>query len=534
MGRRDQQQAKGPRIVEVLRNLAFALTAGLAASRAESGPNAAVEVVAIRPDLQLRAVLELFEGAPWPHPAAALADWKRAAGPGEVRSIGKPLEALLAAFNPAMVRELAALDDARFALEIDGEGRARWSTILPSDDGTIEAIATAMALSEGGPEPSEGSYRVDRLGPIGAPLLADSRNGPTILASDRDALGRAIVRWRSGPTIDPSVERPGWVARVDPLELGRSDSRAARLLASTLPALGYQRRVEARVALSGATLSVALSGDAAPGGSPPQAIEPSWLDAIPIEEVAAAAALAVGPGPEGWGAVLEAASALERALPGRETAAPMGARLALLGLARGVRFDADLWPNLRGLTAWASTDVDRSLDAALLALHANDDEAALAIADRVVARLLATSAPAPVVADRPTPLGSVGGRPLAMAVRGPSVLLGWGDGALDAALGAAEDPDRSAGPMLRRAWDGAPPARLAALWPGRVPWAFGDALEDVAPILWTGEVGPDGPRDLIRWPDLDDAVRRVLEHVPARPETSPPRPVLGVSSRTRP
>ena len=512
-----------------LRHTAIALAVGLPSTRAESGPVAAVEVVAIRPDLQLEAALELFEEAPWPDPAAALADWKRSASPGEVRSLGKPMEALIAAFNPAMARELAALHDARVALEIDRDGRARWSAILPRDDGTIEAVASAMALSEGAPEPAEGAYRVDRLGPEGAPLLAGSRNGPTILASDRVALGRAILRSQDDPPIDPSIERPGWVVRIDPIELARSESSEARLIASTLPLLGY-RRAEARVALSGATLTVALAGEAVPGGVSNGSIDPSWLDVVPDDGVAMAAALAVGPGPEAWGAVLEAASALERALPGHEKVASMGARLALLGLARGVRFDADLWPNLRGLSAWASTDPDRSPDAVLLALHANDDEAAAVIADRVVARLLATSGTTRVGTGRPTALGSIDGRPLAMAVRGTSVLLAWGEGALDAALGAAESPDRSAGPGLRSAWDGSPPTRFAALWPGRIPWQFGQAPDGGAPILWTGEVGPDGPRDLVRWPDLDIAVRRVLERIPARPASGEPGPIVEVST----
>src|SRR6478609_4346955 len=71
------------------------------------GPRPVVSIRADRPDEQLRAVLGLFEGSRAPSPAAALAGWKRASR--ESGRLGKPLEALIASINPAMVGELRTL-----------------------------------------------------------------------------------------------------------------------------------------------------------------------------------------------------------------------------------------------------------------------------------------------------------------------------------------------------------------------------------------------------------------------------------------
>src|SRR5262249_46472001 len=105
-------------------------------------PPAALTVRLVRPDEQLKRVVSLFEGTRSPHPPAALAAWKHARG--RAATLGKPIEAVIALFNPTMVDEVRSLDDAEFRLtgfEPD-TGRIRWRAMIPGDDGSLNAFAT--------------------------------------------------------------------------------------------------------------------------------------------------------------------------------------------------------------------------------------------------------------------------------------------------------------------------------------------------------------------------------------------------------
>lgn len=99
-------------------------TAGPAAE--EAARSALAEPIVIRlvhPERQAAAILRLFDGCTAPHPAAALAAWKQSTtGPGQ---LGKTGEALIACFNPEMVREWSVLDGASLQIGIDaGSGLA--------------------------------------------------------------------------------------------------------------------------------------------------------------------------------------------------------------------------------------------------------------------------------------------------------------------------------------------------------------------------------------------------------------------------
>ena len=109
------------------------------------------------------------------HPAAALAAWKSAGGPP--RELGKPLEALIACFNPEMSGEWRVLDGARLAVNLDeGRGVPSWHALVPRDDGTIAAAVAAMRLSDGASEApvdfAGNRIAVERLGRPGAALAA--------------------------------------------------------------------------------------------------------------------------------------------------------------------------------------------------------------------------------------------------------------------------------------------------------------------------------------------------------------------------
>ena len=126
----------------------------------------------------------------------------------------------------------------------------------------------------------------------------------------------------------------------------------------------------------------------------------------------------------------------------------------------------------------------------------------------------------------------VAGRPLALARRGATVLIGWGETALPACLDAWEHPERSASEVIRSGWGPIPPQRAGAFWPGRVrglapagtPVAL--ALAETPPVLWSGRTEGAVARDIVRWDDLSGLVRRFLEHLPLDPppDRSSPAP----------
>src|SRR5581483_4473984 len=262
--------------------MAVAVSGG---STAAEEPPAAVVVQFVRPDEQLDRLLALFEGAKAPHPAAALAAWRRATGRHDV--LPKAQQATLAALNPGMVRELATLDGATLALGFDAEGRARWNLIVPRDDGTFAALATALALTDGAAEPPLGEAAVDRLG-RGESALRMARLGETVvLAPGRDDLAAGLARLQHEAP-DPSGDRPetGSLVHLNPTLLGRSGSPLVRGIAAGLAELGAGS-IRGVIGLEGEALSVRLTtlNDSVVR---PATLDPAWLDGIPASGVSAA------------------------------------------------------------------------------------------------------------------------------------------------------------------------------------------------------------------------------------------------------
>src|SRR5262249_55156672 len=125
--------------------LVLALGAEAVPARGQDPWPAALAVRLVRPDRQGERLLGWFEGCRAPHPAAALSGWRRATG----GTVGKPFEAVIALFNPGMARELASLEQAEFQLGLGADGSTHWLATIPGDDGTVAALATALALTDG-------------------------------------------------------------------------------------------------------------------------------------------------------------------------------------------------------------------------------------------------------------------------------------------------------------------------------------------------------------------------------------------------
>ena len=490
----------------------------------------ALTIRLVRPDVQSDRLIRLFDEARAPHPAAALAGWKRAVRGREPDGLGKTWEAILASINPEMVREWRVLDRATIAFGFGPvDGRVRWSAALPADDGTFAALATALTLTDGGADPPLRGLAVDRLGPPGAPLMTQGPDGLAAAGSRAD-LESALDRLATGP--GPEGPGPSRIqVRLDPTALAiPAAPLSARRAGVALDALGC-RSLEAAAAIEGDAFRVSITGTLDDGAGPPSGVvlDPAWLDGLPASGILAASAIAIDPDPSAWARAFEAADRIERADPARAGVAPLRTRIALIARAAGVRIESDLWPHLRGVSGMLRVGPDNRIDGALLALHVDGPDAAARLADRVVPALVAAISRdrMPVPAAGPIRgLGRIEGRPLAVARDGPTARIGWGAGILEASAEALADPSRSVGPAIRSAWGTTRPRRAGAFWPGRLPGlAAGspaaEALGPAPPVLWWGSDGGAIARDEVQAAGLGAAIRRSLDAIPLDLPASP-------------
>ncbi len=195
--------------------IAFLAAVGTTGVRASDDPAEHDEPLVIgvhHPERQGAEILRLFEGSRAASPAAALSAWKRSVGNGG--RIGKPLEAVIAMFNPEMVREARVLDGTEIQLGFEpAAGSPRWFAIIPHDDGTVASALTAARLSYPDDEPvreAGGETAVARLSGSGS-ALATQIGSRVILASSRAELIRGI---RAVPIASNSLAfRPGLPTR---------------------------------------------------------------------------------------------------------------------------------------------------------------------------------------------------------------------------------------------------------------------------------------------------------------------------------
>jgi hypothetical protein len=462
------------------------------------GDRPAVVVRLSRPADQLERFLNLFQGARAPHPAAALSGWRRATMRPE--GLSKGAQAAIALLNPEMVHELRSLDQAELGFWIEA-GRLHWFAVIPGDDGTFAALATALTLTGGGREVPIGEVALDRLGPPGTAVMGRNHDGAAVLAGDRDDIPVALERLEQG-SVRVGPPRSGWLVRLEPAALATSNDLRVRRASALLDGLGC-RSLEAELGLLHDTLTLEVAGrlNTAAASDP---IDPGWLDWIPAEGAAASCVLALDP--TSLETAFRTADRVEKADPERARAGPIRARLDLAALAAGIRPESDLWPHLRGLTAWITLDGDGAVARAALALHARDVASADRVADRIIAPMLASR------------LGRAWKNQAETAIRGSTVLLAWGGGVVAACDAARSDPERSAGATLRQGWADSPPGRIVAVWPGRltdsVPPDLAGALALAPPIIWCGASQGRESRDVIRWSGLRDVVRHYLNHLP--------------------
>lgn len=468
----------------------------LTVSSARAEPPATVTIQLIRPDEELGKVLEWFQGARARHPAAALAAWRHATGSPE--GLGKTTEALISLFNPDMVSEFRAFDDAEIVLGWRPPGEPYWQACLECGDGTLEALLTALCLTDGASEAPLDGRSVDRLGPPGSPLaLKDGRR--IILAGSRIDLA---PRMSPARPLRTEGRTSGIAFRIDPTA-GPTDVPGLPEAGLVLKALEAVGCTDARghVGIEGDTLRLTLRGHLnREFPVAPTTMDPAWLAPIPRESAGAAVVLAIDSRPAFRDHLFSVVDRVERSIPERAQVAPSRVRFGLLALSVGIRTETDLWPHLTGLTAVA-LNPQAEADGFLVALHMDGPESA----ENLVARAGGTAL----------------GRKLAATRRGTMILVGSSPAALEQGLRAL---DRSRETIAWAGFDPTnPPQRMAWVWPGR--WltnqgALGQAWTDSPPIVWRGTWGGAQTSDEIVWPGWRKAVHRFLDALPLRPPPS--------------
>ena len=294
----------------------------------------ALVVRPIRADQQLERLLNLFQGARAPHPAAALASWRQATGRHD--GLSKVSQALLAFLNPQMVHELTLLEGAQAALDPTPQGGLPWWLVIPADDGTFAAIGTALALTDGLADSPLGTASVDRLGPPGSPLLAHRAEGGVALAGDRPTLARALDhqnQCEADPKpIPPFLLESGWNASLnlqalpDPAADTTTTTSSFLRVAQALRQNGCQSIiVDAGLIEPEALQGIVTSHFREPTtrANPDLSLKPEWLDWIPSHHASAAIALALDPDDQAtWNRAFALADALEKLDPARAAQAP--------------------------------------------------------------------------------------------------------------------------------------------------------------------------------------------------------------------
>jgi hypothetical protein len=493
----------------------------------DPGPKPAIRIRLSHPDEQLREVLGLFKEAKAPNPASALAAWKRASK--EPKRLGKPLEALIAAINPLMIDELKTLDGAEVSIRFDPEtGEPDWSAILPNDDGTFAALATAMALSDGAAEAPMGDVAVDRLAGPGSPLMAKIARG-TLLARNREGLKVAKNRLEKprDPIQDLRLSDGEVAISIEPGSLKGSKSLTTRRLEELIrPSIANPVGLLGSVTVNASvTLDSLLVSTAYFAERPPQqaAIDPGWLDWIPADRAMVGFAFATDPAAKSWDGLFGLADRLEKLDPVRADVASVQIRLDLMARLAGIRAEADVLRHLKGVSGWVGSD-GKVIDGGLLVLHLDDQAAA----ERIVANVKPIPGSGPIPAPEVVgarSLGSVDGRAIRVSRIERSVVLTWGERVLEASLLARHNLDRSAGPRLRRSFlPGLDTLSAGGLWPGRIPgvWPEGSplarAMIEAPPVCWQGG-WHGGPlfELFLQWDDLKATVKRFLDLIPLDP-----------------
>lgn len=505
--------------------IAVALAITSNATGADDPATDAVFVELVRPDQQLSAMLDLFEGLPVRYPAEWLASWRRAARDADV--FDKATQALIASLNPEMVREWRLLDGAVFGLVPGKGGSVEWYLGVPRDDGTLASVATAIALTDGDAEEplAIDGARVDRLTRGGGPYLAQSETRVSI-AGTREGLVHGFRALNARSQGDQSDTREsGIYVGLNRAAMAQVEGSVWGHGAAILKAFGVSS-ADARMTFDGGALvgnsTAHIEGE---GAGLAGQIDPGWLEYVP-DGAAASLTVALDRKGRSLATIMRAIDAIAPTSDDARQGVGWRARINVLAAARGVFPEVELWPVLRGATVAVRFDQSGSLDGAVVALHARDAQRVSKLMTRVLprlaagfgARLEAAELAEAATGARAVTLTEIGGRDATMTRKDDTVLIVWNEPAF---AGMRVPDGDSDGTDLRERIGEVAPNHVLAVWPGRVPLnisaeyaVFARALRGAQPLVVVGRRVGKTLFEHANWEGARGVVARLISLTP--------------------
>ncbi len=452
----------------------------------------------VEPKVQGERLLALFNGTKAPHPAAALAGYRHAHR--GISGLSKGAEAGIAALNPRMVRELGLFNNATVEFKRRPDGKLGWNALILNDDGSLDAVGTAFALTDGLSLPPIDGATVDRLGPPGAPLLA-KRGAKLIVGGAAEDVNDGLLRTDSAV---PSALRSGFASRIVPENLtNANDSLTNRRILEAFRAVGA-KTIDTTVALEDdRVVATVTTGLAAPINAK-LAIEPDWL-AIPSNtQLVAAFAFALDSSPAAWNSLFQVIDRVERVDPAYANVAPARLRLGLIFGRAKVRPDSDLYPVIQGVSGFVTGDKGKAAGA-LVRIHVRDELAAKKLASETLPRLIIAFR---LGKSAPGEGGGfvINGKPLSIIANGRTVEVNWGS------VEKANLENRPS--WIKDSLTNPGVARLVAFWPEQIATIKVPAGE---PVVWVGRNLDSQTRDEIRWTSLKSLVKTLVDRLEITP-----------------
>ncbi len=467
-------------------------------------------------------IIDLCRDTPFDSPAAALAAAKLAG----LQPAGgnKTVEAAVAIFNRAILPDLAMFDRSLFALEPNLPlRRIDWRGGFAPDDGTAEALVTALALDRSQAAGQIGGFELESLAEN---VFVARGRGQTWFGTDRAALEPALVAGTDARllTLAPPIEAGLWLRadpRLWPSSIGRNAQEFVAL--ETLRRFAAGKPTELRVFPWGE--SVQAEWIDLFRAMPVSPVQSRWLARwdIPLSGLLMAqASIGLDPRKPFWNQVFGLATEVERAIPGHEKVANVRDRINIASLLARVSPETDLYPNLIGVTIGAVVPDAPQLPPTVVAtLHARDVRATQIVVEKLLVPVVRTiggdpkgQAPGGMLPrggdDRIRGLAIVSNRPIFLFLEPPDIHIVWGSRTIAEAALAASDRAATAStvPMLwfdRFAASG-PVHRAAAIYPeavvrwqilkGEPDSVWTQSAKGLPPLVWLGRSENGESRDI--------------------------------------
>lgn len=519
----------------------FIIITGFSKSRsqdlAQSGSQASVWLRPVNLEKVWANVIELTRGTDFKSPAEAVASAKS----HNFQPYGgnKTFEAAISIFNPQIAKYFGKLDKSIFSLYSNPASKTvQWRMGLIEDDGTFEALITALKLDKVATQSRSDSYEE-----LSSGITAARANRELYLGSSKTNLENAI-RSREDLIIlaeKPPIDAGLWfVANPAKWPLSITRNMNELLVLQSIRRMAAGKEVEIRAFPWGESVQVECLDFFR--ANPVSPVLPAWLSQWECGlrgRLIAQASIGLDPGKPFWNKLFTIITEIERSIPGREKVANARDRINLAALLARISPETDLYPNLIGLTVGAvAPDDAKSPPTVVATLHARDARATQVLVEKFVMPLFRTIGDDPKNNNhRPLPdksdlrirgISLVQNRPIYLFINQTDIFIVWG------ARNVAENMLGQIGSKppavsIAESWfnqlaQSGPVHRVITFYPealvrwqvitGQKTTAWTDAATGLPPVVWLGRNDNGKSRDIIVFSGLRDYANAVIRQIP--------------------